>query len=112
MRLLIVGGMLALAVSASLTPAHAGVFYCDNVVCVCRSKCGGFRDPRSTPVKDECGFVISSFARESREHEDCERLVRWRLSACVARCGPIEGVEHLSQSALRARVKAKEAAQH
>jgi hypothetical protein len=37
MRLLIVAGMIVLTVSASLTPANAG--WCDNVVCLCRSKC-------------------------------------------------------------------------
>jgi hypothetical protein len=78
--------MLALAVSASLTPANAGVFYCDNVVCVCQSKCR-FPYPVRVPLPSQ-------------------------YLACIASCGRTEGVEHLSQSALRARLNASEAARH
>jgi hypothetical protein len=107
MRPMIVAGMLVLALSASLTAANAnsgGRAYCDNVVCLCQSKC---------VAKGECGFVnnFSAFPREAREYEDCQRRALIRYLTCAARCGPIEGVEHLSLSALRARVKAKEAAQ-
>jgi hypothetical protein len=81
--------MLVLAVSVSLTPANARGWYCDNEVCVCHRKCEKYRDnsqPFGRPLASE--FV-----------------------ACIASCGRTEGVEHLSPSELRARVKAKEAAQ-
>jgi hypothetical protein len=81
--------MLSLAVSVSLTPAKAEGRYCDNVVCLCQPKCDKYRDtsqPFGRPLASE--FV-----------------------ACIASCGRTEGVEHLSPSELRARMKAKEAAQ-
>jgi hypothetical protein len=77
--------MLALTVSASLTPANAG--YCDNKVCLCQSKCRPTAiQPWSYPVTPWFGRPLST---------------DWR--ACIAKCGPMEGVEHLSPSALRAR---------
>ena len=55
MRLVIVGGIVALAVSASLTPAnaggggnrpcHAGRIALDEWPCVCVSWCKGYGDP-------------------------------------------------------------------
>jgi hypothetical protein len=94
--------MLALTVSAPLTPANAnsgGRAYCDNVVCLCQSKC------RSN---------LNWYARYLRcLWTDCDPLTAFRdIDACVASCGRMEGVEHLSPSALRARVKSKEAAHH
>jgi hypothetical protein len=60
--LLIVAGMLTLAVSASLTPANAGVFYCDNVVCVCQSKCR-FPYPVQVPLPSQYLACIASCGR-------------------------------------------------
>jgi hypothetical protein len=116
MRLLIVAGMLVLAVSASLTPANAkGNAYCDNVVCLCQRKCTAnspyyARWLRCQPIEQYLSNQSLLHLEESRLHlEGCGRLYA-DIRACIASCGPIEGVEHLSRSALRARVKGKEAA--
>jgi hypothetical protein len=77
--------MVALTVSASPTPANARGWFCDNVVCLCQSKC-----PRSG-----AGIAPS------------------QVLSCIASCGRMEGVEHLSPSELRARFgAAKKPAQH
>jgi hypothetical protein len=114
MRLLILGGMLMLAVSASLTPANARGWFCDNVVCLCQSKCAADWSARWRPCQPIEQYLSSPsllHLEESRFHlEFCERL-HADILACNAKCGRMEGVEHLSLSELRARVKAKEAAQ-
>jgi hypothetical protein len=104
--------MLALALSASLTPANA-VQYCDNVVCVCRSKCHQaiYSALHRVFAQQYLPINVLELCPPPVAQDGCERF-RAALSACIASCGHIEGVEHLSQSALRARVKAKEAAQH
>jgi hypothetical protein len=84
--------MLALTVSASLTPANAGWnSYCDNEVCLCQLKCGKYLDKNVSRVWPD--IPVSS-----------------QFLACIASCGRTEGVEILSRSALRARVTAKKAA--
>jgi hypothetical protein len=96
MRLLTVAGMLALAVSASPTPANAGAHngdaFCDNVVCFCQSKCLSF----------------AARCEPERHRLPCNQA----FAICLASCGSMEGVEHLSPSALRAHFEAaKKAAQ-
>jgi hypothetical protein len=92
--------MLALAVSASLTPANAmGGGYCDNVVCLCQRKCNSNLNASARYM--HCRWT------------HCNSLTAFRdIEACIASCGRMEGVEHLSQSALWARLNASEAAQH
>jgi hypothetical protein len=93
MRFLIVVGMLMLAVSASLTPAnaaHSGRAYCDNEVCLCQFKCDG-RKPH--------GVV-------GLPHYWPGGTIPSQVLACRARCGSMQGTQHLSP------LKAKEAAQH
>jgi hypothetical protein len=93
--------MLTLASSASLTPANAGgVQYFDNVVCVCWNKCA--KKVNSYEMHLRCPWT------DYWTH--CNPLTAFRdAEPCIASCGRIEGVEHLSQSVLRARLKAKEA---
>jgi hypothetical protein len=79
MRLVIVG-MFALAVSALLTPANARGWYCDNKVCLCQFKClrNGMWLLPSGPYPYDAA-----------------------AASCVARCGRMEGVEHLSPERLK-----------
>ncbi len=54
MRLLIVSGMLALAFSASLTPASAQTF-CGSLRCQCRvQKCGDVPSGTPSPTVEAC----------------------------------------------------------
>jgi hypothetical protein len=93
MRLLIVAGMLTLAGSASANAGLQGSAFCDNVVCFCQSKCLSFA-ARCVPEKHRL---------------PCNQA----FAICLASCGSMEGVEHLSRSELRARFgAAKAAAQH
>jgi hypothetical protein len=101
MRLLIVAGMLVLTVSASLTPANAHDTFCDNVVCLCQRNCSPDQWVRWLHCVGQ-GCEPTNFL--SKIPPD--------ILACKASCGRAEAVEHLSQSALRARMKAKEAAHH
>jgi hypothetical protein len=85
--------MLALGVSPSANAGLQGNAFCDNVVCFYDSECLSFA-PRC----------------ESEKHRlPCNQA----FAICLASCGRMEGVEHLSPSALRARFgAAKNAAPH
>jgi hypothetical protein len=64
--------MLALTVSASLTPANARGWFCDNVVCLCQSKCP--RWLRCDPLIRYQSNQSLLHLEESRLHlEGCER---------------------------------------
>jgi hypothetical protein len=76
--------MLALTVSASLTPANARGWFCDNVVCLCQSKCP--RWLRCDPLIRYQSNQSLLHLEESRLHlEGCERAFSEELGVQGAR---------------------------